>query len=171
MLTKFVRQSPKKKNQSTLQPIPHQGPANVPSLPNKNQPASPKPCPHPAHGHGQCLDRSEGPVLLPVWTRLSVVEKRAHESRDPRTVQFGLRLGTCLWIPDFRIQEKMPKMVKNEKNLLLDDVSIVPVEKQTTFHFYRNQYLNTQIKRKTLIREKSVLEPFLNTITFQRKSP
>jgi len=73
--------------------------------------------------------------------------------------------------PWFQNPRKNAENGEKWKNLLLDDVSIVPVEKQTTFHFYRNQYLNTQIKRKTLIREKSVLEPFLNTITFQRKSP
>ena len=87
-------------------------------------------------------------MLLPVWTRLSVVEKRAHESRDPLAqAVLGFSDGptgasevlTGAWIPE-RIPEKM-KNAKNEKNLMLDDVSIVPVEKQTTFHFYRNQYI------------------------------
>ena len=146
---RFDRQSPKKKNQSTLQPIPHQGPANdQPSLRNQNLPASLKPCPLIVHGPGLYLDRSEGPVLLPVWTRLSVVEKRVHESRDPlaqAVLEFsdgptGSSDGPDRCLDPWKNSRKTEKCEK-WKNLMLDDVSIVPVEKQTTFHFYRNQYI------------------------------
>ena len=117
--TRFVRRSPRKKNHSTLQPILYQGPANDPSLRNRNRQASLKPCPLIVHGPGLYqlyLDRSEGPVLSPVWIKLFAGEKRAHESRGPSMVQTGPRsLNSTRWlIPHLRIREKR-KIAKNDK--------------------------------------------------------
>ena len=54
---------------------------------------------------------------------------------------------------------------------MLDDVSIVPVEKQTTFHFYRNQYLNTQVKLKDInTREKCPRTLFEHHKFLEKKS-